>query len=412
MEQRDGRTPNLMQFHEQRMGTIICALQHVLRLKLEGYGDARWCTFITLHYSLVSQDENLKCGYCILSGKTITERNEPETTTLNHSIITENVKPAVQIDDGRQTVRVEGRDPYDAYFTRLSFPVPRCIVSLNIDCLIPLTGAEDIEIIQTQCKNNNGWKLAHYHNVGGSFVFTKPIFARRIAVLSRKVLNIVDISVQPCNFPQRSAFHSRSRSKIRCEDASKRRKRLRRSVSQMGNESIVVERDETGLIEEFANTLTPYHIKENIVIQRDQLVIIRPGVRLDFSEGKGIFVYGALQANGTETHPISMFSSEGTWHGINFRLNERIQMDSGTVKLYTAGAWLQICYSVYTPVIGNMICTEVGRGGVSMVEQVKISFSPEQHYISSMLCSKGAMRVEDCLLITSQQCETGSVIQL
>uniref|UniRef100_A0A183U148 Ovule protein n=1 Tax=Toxocara canis TaxID=6265 RepID=A0A183U148_TOXCA len=66
------------------------------------------------------------------------------------------------------------------------------------------------EIVYSPCLNDSIWSLAHYSNSGGSFVLSTPIWARRISVVSRKPLSIVDVSVQPCNYLNQTEYSSRA----------------------------------------------------------------------------------------------------------------------------------------------------------------------------------------------------------
>ncbi|VDK19770.1 unnamed protein product [Anisakis simplex] len=52
--------------------------------------------------------------------------------------------------------------------------------------------------------------MAHYSNSGGSFALRAPIWARRLSVVSRKPLSVIDVSVQPCNSYNHTLHASRS----------------------------------------------------------------------------------------------------------------------------------------------------------------------------------------------------------
>lgn len=61
----------------------------------------------------------------------------------------------------------------------------------------------------------------------------------------------------------------------------------------------------------------PYLIKEEVIINAGETVIMEPGVILDFAPGVGITVAGRLVMNGTEDRPVVVRGQNGnTWRGI------------------------------------------------------------------------------------------------
>uniref|UniRef100_A0A914ZX48 Uncharacterized protein n=2 Tax=Parascaris univalens TaxID=6257 RepID=A0A914ZX48_PARUN len=238
-------------------------------------------------------------------------------------------KALVRVESGHQIISVEEREPYEGHYTRLTFSRPRCIESLNVDCLVPLTGAEDVEIVYSPCLNDSIWRLAHYSNSGSNFVLRTPIWARRISVISRQSLTVVDVSVQPCNFPNRTAHPL---SKAKCHDknitrtnfvAHKHRKHRHGKISIVED---VTRRRKRDIVEanrqHFSKSGSPYRITENITIESGHSVIIEPGVSIQFTNDTGIIVFGSLYIGGTKGEPVLLSAlNDSTWKGVIFRLN-------------------------------------------------------------------------------------------
>ncbi|PIO72828.1 hypothetical protein TELCIR_05222 [Teladorsagia circumcincta] len=75
----------------------------------------------------------------------------------------------LRVESGHQRISIDGRDPYMGFFTRLQFHEPTCISSLTVHCLKPLTGAEEIDILYSECEHGH-WKVMHYTNTKEKFL--------------------------------------------------------------------------------------------------------------------------------------------------------------------------------------------------------------------------------------------------
>ncbi|KAK6045144.1 hypothetical protein COOONC_17351 [Cooperia oncophora] len=84
------------------------------------------------------------------------------------------------------------------FFTRLQFHEPTCVKSLTIHCLKPLTGAEEIDILYSECEHDH-WKVVHYTNTKEKFLLKTEVVARQLSISSPIVLSIIDVQVDTCN---------------------------------------------------------------------------------------------------------------------------------------------------------------------------------------------------------------------
>ncbi|VDL68825.1 unnamed protein product [Nippostrongylus brasiliensis] len=81
------------------------------------------------------------------------------------------------------------------FFTRLEFHAPTCISALTVHCLKPLTGAEEIDILYSECEQGH-WKVVHYTNTKAKFVLKSEIVARQLSISSPVALSIIDVQVE------------------------------------------------------------------------------------------------------------------------------------------------------------------------------------------------------------------------
>ncbi|KAE9416477.1 hypothetical protein Angca_000058, partial [Angiostrongylus cantonensis] len=103
----------------------------------------------------------------------------------------------LRVESGHQQILIDGRDPYMGFFTRLHFHQLTCIRSLTIHCLKPLTGAEEIDILYSECEHNH-WKVVHYANTKEKFVLKWEVVAQQLSISSRVLLSIIDVQVETC----------------------------------------------------------------------------------------------------------------------------------------------------------------------------------------------------------------------
>ncbi len=64
---------------------------------------------------------------------------------------------------------------------------------------------------------------------------------------------------------------------------------------------------------------SPYTVTNDVVVEAGQTLTLGPGVRLNMPKGRSIIVYGALNANGTESQPVEIVSRTGAaWGNLGF----------------------------------------------------------------------------------------------
>ncbi|RCN34436.1 hypothetical protein ANCCAN_19723 [Ancylostoma caninum] len=103
----------------------------------------------------------------------------------------------LRVESGHQRILIDGRDPYVGFFTRILFHEPTCINAVTIHCLKPLTGAEEIDILYSECDHGH-WKVAHYTNTKETFTLRNEVVARQLSISSPLVLSIIDVQVESC----------------------------------------------------------------------------------------------------------------------------------------------------------------------------------------------------------------------
>ncbi|CAJ0960596.1 unnamed protein product, partial [Mesorhabditis belari] len=181
-------------------------------------------------------------------------------------LITEAIASFLRVETGHRSIEIDGRDPYYGHYTRVVFTDQTCIRAVTIHCLVPLTGAEEIDLLYTNCENGQ-WRVAHYNNKEERFYLKEQIQAKQLSVTSRIPLSIVDLQVEPCSpgtFKQADPLEKHS----------------------------------------FHLNNSPYQMTENLTIEKDEFASIEAGVQLFFPPNTGIFVYGTLYINGTDKKPV------------------------------------------------------------------------------------------------------------
>ncbi|KAK6015506.1 hypothetical protein OSTOST_19069 [Ostertagia ostertagi] len=162
------------------------------------------------------------------------------------------------------------------FFTRLQFHEPTCISSLTVHCLKPLTGAEEIDILFSECEHGH-WKVMHYTNTKEKFLLKTEVVARQLSISSPIVLSIIDCTVMLV------ARH------VCTQDATANNLPLFMSESLRGPGG-----------NDLSNIYCRTFIETNrlrtkdstdVVIPVNRTVTIRPGVVLRFADGAGFTVY-------------------------------------------------------------------------------------------------------------------------
>ncbi|VDO45313.1 unnamed protein product [Onchocerca flexuosa] len=209
-------------------------------------------------------------------------------------------KAIVRVETGRQLIHVKGREPFLGNYIQLIFSKLRCITSLIVDSITPLTGAEEIELIYKICQNDTVWYLTHYSNSGGSFTLRSPTYATVFAVITHKPISIVEVHARPYGRISHKRRKHHSQRFLILEEGT----RTKRSINL---EQIL----------EFTAENSPYFISKNITIFAEQILKIHAGTVMTFSQNTGIIACGVLHLLGHRDKPILLKSpSRAPWLGI------------------------------------------------------------------------------------------------
>ncbi|GMS78177.1 hypothetical protein PENTCL1PPCAC_352, partial [Pristionchus entomophagus] len=82
----------------------------------------------------------------------------------------------------QQRVEIQGR-PYVGFVSEYYYPVPKCVVALQIVAEESLTGAEEIDLLYSSCPRDT-LRLAHYRNDEALFTFFEPLSISRLLIAS------------------------------------------------------------------------------------------------------------------------------------------------------------------------------------------------------------------------------------
>ncbi|ETN80660.1 hypothetical protein NECAME_09052, partial [Necator americanus] len=189
----------------------------------------------------------------------------------------------LRVESGRQRVLIDGRDPYVGFYTQIKLHEPTCISAVRIHCLKPLTGAEEIDILYSECDYDH-WKVAHYTNTKETFVLKDEVVARQLSISSPFLLSIVDVQVESC---------------------SHRNTTLPASIEYV-------------IPAVYRTDASPYEIPVDVVIPHDRTIVVQPGVTLRFGDEAGFTVHGVLIVNGTKSAPVIFEPHGDHWKGIEF----------------------------------------------------------------------------------------------
>ena len=82
---------------------------------------------------------------------------------------------------------------------------------------------------------------------------------------------------------------------------------------------------------------SPYLVNENLTVEENQVLVIEPGVKLQFAPGTGIYVKGQFVAAGTKGNEIEFVSASadsqnGNWKGIFITGNEQSEIRNALVS--------------------------------------------------------------------------------
>ncbi|CAB3397648.1 unnamed protein product [Caenorhabditis bovis] len=254
----------------------------------------------------------------------------------------------LRVETGHQNIAIDGRDVYYGHFTKIFFHNLTCINAIDIHCLKELTGAEEIDLLYSECPKGH-WKVAHYTNSKHHFWLKEPINAIRLLISSRWDLSIIDAQVESCNSNLTSHNcrhlsnghnhrHGKTGGVIHAIDSSfmdpPYYTRTKRSISQ--NDEII----DSGI----------HNIEEPRVVGAGKVLTIVSGAKLHFSKNSGITVHGRLIVKGSRNQPVIMDGED--WKGIEF-----VDADFGSIISYAN-------------ISGSAIGVHVDRGNAPALEHV------------------------------------------
>lgn len=253
----------------------------------------------------------------------------------------------LRVETGHQNIAIDGRDTYYGHYTKIHFHNVTCIESIDIHCLKELTGAEEIDLLYTECQKGH-WKVAHYTNSKHHFRLKEPIHALRLLISSRRELSVIDAQVKSCSFqspspsechrPQRNHNHrhGKSGSILRAVDPYSRIEEEMEAEIEAGAKALSKglnpeTRTRNRRVRRSVEDITAHNepnnisgvreISEDTVVPFGRHLDVAPGSRLKFHSGVGLVVYGSLHLRGSSSQPVIMeaVNKEERWRGIEFR---------------------------------------------------------------------------------------------
>ncbi|CAL2042521.1 unnamed protein product [Caenorhabditis brenneri] len=255
----------------------------------------------------------------------------------------------LRVETGHQNIAIDGRDTYYGHYTKIHFHNITCIDAIDIHCLKELTGAEEIDLLYTECQKGH-WKVAHYTNSKHHFRLKEPIHALRLLISSRRDLSVIDAQVKSCSYPPAppSECHRPTRnhnhrhgkqsgsilravdpySRIEAEmeaEVERGARALARGNNPENLRSRRVRRDVediTKVEEDSKRTISGnQEITEDKVVPYGSQLDVLAGSRWRFHNGVGLVVYGTINLKGSSNQPVIMesFNPSEKWRGIEFR---------------------------------------------------------------------------------------------
>ncbi|KAF1752079.1 hypothetical protein GCK72_018633 [Caenorhabditis remanei] len=268
---------------------------------------------------------------------------------LQYTRVTESVGLYLRVETGHQNIAIDGRDVYYGHYTKIHFHNVTCIDAIDIHCLKELTGAEEIDLLYSECQKGH-WKVAHYTNSKHHFRLKEPIHALRLLISSRRELSVIDAQVKSCSYPpappsechrttrNHNHRHGKTGSILRAVDPYSRLEAEMEAEIEAGARALArgqnpekevkrsrrVRRDVEDITKEEKEVKIMsgnQEITEDKVIPFGNHLDVAAGSRWKFHGGVGLIVYGSLNLKGTSNQPIIMESSSKNekWRGIEFR---------------------------------------------------------------------------------------------
>ncbi|ULT85782.1 hypothetical protein L3Y34_005875 [Caenorhabditis briggsae] len=256
----------------------------------------------------------------------------------------------LRVETGHQNIAIDGRDTYYGHYTKIHFHNVTCINSIDIHCLKELTGAEEIDLLYSECQKGH-WKVAHYTNSKHHFRLKEPIHALRLLISSRKELSVIDAQVTSCTYPpappsechratrNHNHRHGKTGSILRAVDPYSRIEEEMEAEVEAGAKALArglnpdpetsrsrrVKRSIEDITMKETNNVRTLSgdqvITEDTVVPHRSQLNIAPGSRLKFQKNVGLVIYGSLNLMGSSSQPVTMeaVNKNERWRGIEFR---------------------------------------------------------------------------------------------
>lgn len=264
---------------------------------------------------------------------------------------TDSVGLFLRVETGHQNIAIDGRDTYYGHYTKIHFHNVTCIDAIDIHCLKELTGAEEIDLLYTECQKGH-WKVAHYTNSKHHFRLKTPIHALRLLISSRRELSVIDAQVQSCSYPPappsechrttRNHNHRHGKSSgsiLRAVDPYSRLEAAMEAEIEAGARALSkgmnpsenrrfkrevedITKNEVEPMKADIQTVSGIQeITEDKVVPFGSQLNVLEGSRWRFHSGVAIVVHGTLNLKGTSNQPVIMESMNPSekWRGIEFR---------------------------------------------------------------------------------------------
>lgn len=258
----------------------------------------------------------------------------------------------LRVETGHQNIAIDGRDVYYGHYTKILFHNVTCIDAIDIHCLKELTGAEEIDLLYSECQKGH-WKVAHYTNSKHHFRLKEPIHALRLLISSRQELSIIDAQVKSCSYPpappsechrttrNHNHRHGKTGSILRAVDPYSRLEAEMEAEIEAGARALArgqnpelevtrsrrVRRDVEDITKKEEEKKEVKTLSGDQEITQDKVVPfgshldVPAGSRWKFHKGVGLVVYGSLNLRGSSNQPVIMepASKNERWRGIEFR---------------------------------------------------------------------------------------------
>lgn len=177
---------------------------------------------------------------------------------------------------------------------------------------------------------------------------------------------------------------------------------------------------------------SPYEIKRDIVVEDTGELVIEPGVELRFAPGVGIFVNGALKAQGTESRKITLTvlqETESLWEpsGSRARAGHSITQQNisvqwpavrltdgdvplrGRLQLLHRDKWWSVCTRSknWTEHDVHVVCRQLGFSGGLLQGWLPRHNDSRQFMFASPECTGQEQRLDECPGWTHKQLGSG-----